>query len=76
MTSKNIDSTKMVQNIAVSLSDQSVIRPICLQEQIHIELSFERSQGIGSFELKRQGIIQILDHCGQCAVWTSVALFL
>ena len=29
----------MVQNIAVSLSDQSFIRPICLQEQIYV-LSF------------------------------------
>ena len=56
MISKNIDSTKMVQNIAVSLSDQSVIRPICLQEQIRFELSFKRSQGTGSVELKRQGI--------------------
>ena len=43
MIGKNIGSTKMVQNIAVSLSDQSVIRPICLQEQIHFELSFKRN---------------------------------
>ena len=54
MTSENIDSTKMFQNIAVSLSDQSFIRPICLQEQIRFELSFKSNQGTDSLEHKRQ----------------------
>ena len=63
MTGKDIDITKMVQSIAVSLSDQAFIKPICLQKQICFELSFIPSYKDGSSVGTLLGMTTLLNIC-------------